>query len=185
MSLAFVRGSCDFRIAADGTRQVKHGPAPASGEMRSRLEAVLVDLVPDRLEPLVSVPRMGMFLSVGVAGALLEQATLAALVELVAVAPALAAPVGKEASILLMFVLNDRFTFAGEGEDAARPLLSRLVRSHAVRAVGVTVAYLTFLALLYGAGVHYFLANPIGIAAGFAVNYVLENVVTWRTHVEG
>lgn len=133
-----------------------------------------------RTRALASASRLGQFASVGVAGALLENAVLIALVEIGDVAVMLAAIVGKEAAILLMFTLNERWTFAGFGESGGRDLLRRLGTTHLVRAGGVGVA-LGVLYLLYSVfGVWYLLANVIGIGVGFVFNYTAESLVTWR-----
>ena len=64
---------------------------------------------------------------------------------LAATAPPLAAKaVGAEASITLMFLLNDRWTFADEGEGGFVSLLRRYGKSHLVRLGDLSVAFVTF-----------------------------------------
>jgi putative flippase GtrA len=129
----------------------------------------------------LACPRLGQFLSVGAAGALVDNAVLVGLVELAALSPELAAVGAKEASILFMFVLNEHWTFA---EHSAGTWRRRLVSSHGVRVVGAAVGIGT-LAALTAVGVHYLLANVVGIGVGFAFNYALESLVTWQVASAG
>jgi putative flippase GtrA len=147
--------------------------------------------------PLLSRVRFGQFVSVGVAGASLETLVVALLtagiVADLTVAPLAAKAVGAEASISLMFLINDRWTFATEGERGLRSLLQRYAKSHAVRLLGLTVAFGTLFLLtartdvrlvLAGANLWPTVANAVGIGAGMVVNYVFESLFTWRVHDE-
>jgi putative flippase GtrA len=154
----------------------------------------------DRLRALAAVDRIGQFLSVGVAGASLETVIVALLTAgllleaPLADQPLLAKAVGAEASITLMFLLNDRWTFAEAGEGGGLALLRRYGRSHLVRLGGITVAFATLYVLtewtdvrlvLAGANFWPTVANGIGIGLGMVLNYVAESLVTWRVHLEG
>lgn len=132
------------------------------------------------VQALIGGVRVGQFLSVGIVGALFDTVMLTLIVEFGGVDPFWAKLVSAEATIVLMFVLNDRWTFAGEATGALRPALKRLVRSNLVRTGGVAVA-LSVLYVLHGHfGIWYALANIVGIGAGVVVNYVAESVFTWR-----
>lgn len=133
---------------------------------------------------LVAPIRFAQFLSVGFVGALVDNTLLVGLVELAAIAPSIAAIGAKEGSILVMFAINERWTFrdARDGERAG--LLRRLVKSNAVRAGGAVVGIATLVALTRGLGLWYLAANVVGIGVGFVFNYVLESIVTWRVHEE-
>lgn len=145
----------------------------------------------DDLAALVSGERAGKFVSVGVAGFSLETVIVALLTAWATTDPLLAKAVGAEASISLMFLLNDRWTFATEGTAGIRSLVRRWLRSHAVRIGGLTVAFgilwlltdFTEIELLVG-GADFWptVANGIGVAAGMSVNYVAESIFTWRVH---
>ena len=145
-----------------------------------------------RLRALAAADRIGRFVSVGVVGAALETAIVALLTTgvIVATVPPLAAKaVGAEASITLMFLLNDRWTFAEEGNGGLASLLGRYGRSHVVRLGGLSVAFGTLFVLtslvdaslsVRGAELWPTVANGVAIAAGMTLNYVAESLVTWR-----
>jgi putative flippase GtrA len=157
----------------------------------------VADLLRARLRALASVGRIGQFVSVGVAGASLETVIVAILtggfvVEAVlAGQPLLAKAVGAEASITLMFLLNDNWTFADHGGAGPVALVRRWLKSHLVRSVGLAVAFATLFVLtswtditlvVAGGDIWPTLANGIGIGIGLSINYVAESLVTWRVH---
>jgi putative flippase GtrA len=144
-----------------------------------------------RLGALVSGTRFGKFVSVGVVGAVCDTAVLTLLVEVGGVLPELAWAAGVETAILVMFVVNDTWTFADHGGDGRRSLLGRLLRSHTVRAGGVLTQFVVFVALLRGvpvelpvAGIDLWLlvAKGAGVGLGMVVNYVAESLFTWQVH---
>lgn len=148
-----------------------------------------------RLRAVASIARFGRFVSVGVAGGSLETVVVAALttglVADLSVQPLLAKAVGAEASISVMFALNDRWTFADEGERGLASLLRRYVSSHAVRLGGLTVAFATLFVLtewttvrlvVADANLWPTVANGIGIVVGMMVNFVAESLLTWRVY---
>ena len=143
-----------------------------------------------RVLELVSAVRFGQFASVGVVGALFDVTTATALREL-GVFPELAVLVGIEVSVVVMFFLNDNWTFAEEGSRGLRPTLRRLLRSNLVRTGGILVQLAVFRLLyrvvavdLAVAGLDaWFVVSKIGgIGAGLLVNYVAESLLTWRVH---
>jgi len=89
------------------------------------------------VEILTSRTRFGKFVSVGAIGAACDTAVLVALVEWAGLLEEVAVLVGIEVSILVMFGLNESWTFRRVGESGWRARVCRLGRSHAVRAGGV------------------------------------------------
>lgn len=141
------------------------------------------------LAELLSGARIGQFVSVGVAGASLETAIVALLTTLAAAPPLAAKAVGAEASITLMFLLNDRYTFGDEGDAGGAALVRRWGKSHLVRLGGLAVAFVTLWLLtsrtdvelvVAGGDLWPTVANLIGIGVGLTLNYVAESVFTWR-----
>ena len=137
---------------------------------------------------LASGTRIGQFVSVGVVGFAFDIATSTALREL-GVFPELAALVGIEVAVVVMFLLNDRVTFAGEGIAGLGPTLRRLAKSNVVRAGGIAVQLVVFTLLfrwvalplsLAGVDLWFVVSRAGGIGAGMVVNYVAESVFTWR-----
>ena len=137
-----------------------------------------------RLEELASGIRMGQFASVGAVGYLVDNAVLALLVEVAGFGVVLGKPISAEAAIIVMFAVNERWTFARWGRGGLRPLLRRFATSNVVRIGGAAVAWGVLVALTELYGVHYFVGNTIGIGVGVVVNYVAESLVTWRVGVE-
>lgn len=140
----------------------------------------LAELVDGAVGELLSVVRMGQFLSVGVVGAVCDNAVLVALVELAGLGPTLAKVGSAETAILLMFVLNEHWTFAGTGEASRRGVVRRLLTSNVVRLGGAATALVVLHVLTTRFGVWYLAANVVGIGVGFVVNYVFESLLTWR-----
>ena len=146
-----------------------------------------------RLGELLSTVRFGKFASVGAAGATLETAIVTVLTVGFGVYGLFAKAVGAEASITLMFLLNEHWTFAEEGREDRRSLLGRYVRSHVVRAGGLALAFLVLAGLLEltdvsllvgGSDFWPAVANLLSIGIAMSVNYVAESLFTWRVGVE-
>ncbi|WP_255150483.1 GtrA family protein [Halorarius halobius] len=151
----------------------------------------VVDRLQARLRALARVDRIGQFVSVGVAGASLETAIVFLLTGLWTLQPLPAKAVGAEASITLMFLLNDQWTFADEGEAGLVSLGRRYLKSHVVRLGGLAVAFATLYVLtswtdvrlvVAGANLWPTVANVVGIGVGMTLNYVAESLLTWRVH---
>ena len=141
-----------------------------------------------RVASLLSAGRFGRFASVGVVGAAFDVTTSTLLSEL-GVYPELAVFVGIEVAVIVMFLLNDNWTFAGQGAAGLRAAFGRLLRSNLVRAGGILVQLATFRLLfrvvaldLDVAGIDgWFVVSKVaGIGTGMVVNYVAESLVTWR-----
>ncbi|WP_284012522.1 GtrA family protein [Halobaculum litoreum] len=137
---------------------------------------------------LASGTRIGQFVSVGVVGFVFDIATSTALRE-AGVFPELAAFIGIEVAVVVMFLLNDRVTFAEEGLAGLAPTLRRLAKSNVVRAGGIAVQLVVFTVLfrvvalplsLWDVDLWFVVSRAGGIGAGMVVNYVAESVFTWR-----
>jgi putative flippase GtrA len=156
-----------------------------------------VDDVLARLDDVLSGVRVTQFVSVGALGAVLDQTVTVGLAAGVGVHRTLAKLVGAELAIVVMFLVNEHWTFADAADGGLRATAWRLCKSNAVRAAGVAVATVVFTLvsglpnpiLVYdlpnptplGAFELWLLAaNGLGILVGLGVNYVLESAVTWR-----
>ena len=144
-----------------------------------------------RLRALASGVRFGRFVSVGIMGALLDVTVLVVLTEGFGVLPELATLVGIESAILLMFAINERWTFAGEGSPGRWPLLRRLARSHGVRAAGSLTQFVLFVVMYryvtvglsaWGIDLWLVIAKVGAIGIAVLVNYTFESLFTWRVH---
>jgi putative flippase GtrA len=141
------------------------------------------------LTALAAPRRFGKFVSVGVVGAAFDTIVLLTLVEVFGVLEEVAVLVGIETAILVMFTLNEGWTFSEAGTDGRRATSRRLGRSHAVRAAGAVVQFLVFVTIfrlpsvtlsIAGLDAWLLVAKGVGVACGMVVNYVFETLFTWR-----
>jgi len=140
---------------------------------------------------LASGVRFGKFASVGAVGAVFDHLVLVALRLGAGLPEMYAKAAGIEAAILVMFVANERWTFAEEGASGRGPVLRRLGRSHVVRSGGVAVQLVVYWVLTqqlavtlvaFGTDWWFLAASPVAIGVGMLVNYVAESLFTWRVH---
>ncbi len=142
----------------------------------------MFDIVQARLRSLLSGGRLLRFGTVGLVGTTIDFAVLITLVERWELPLELAKIIAVETAIVVMFVLNERWTFAQWGDDGLRSVLERLATSNTVRLGGLTVATVVLSILVRVFGVPYLLANAVGIACGFVVNFLAESYFTWSVH---
>lgn len=146
-----------------------------------------------RLDALRSGVRFGKFVSVGAIGAAVDVTVLLILSQVFGVLAEVATLAGIESAILVMFLINDRWTYASEGDVGRRPLVRRLIRSHGVRAIGSLTQFAIFV-LVYRLlfvevtaleiDLWLLVAKGLGIGVGMVVNYTFESLFTWRVHRE-
>ena len=136
-------------------------------------------LLIQRTVPGRHVGRFLRFGLVGGSGVLVNNAILLALVEGLHVQTIPAAVVATECAIVSNFLLNDWWTFADVRRSSSRPWLRRFA-SYNLLTLGGLVVSVGVLALLHGvAGVHYLVANAVGIAASTLWNYGSNHQWTW------
>jgi putative flippase GtrA len=147
--------------------------------------------ITEGLAAIVSGVRFGKFASVGIVGAISDNTVLAALRLGAGVPEMWAKAAGIETAIVVMFLVNEHWTFAGEGAAGRRPFLRRLGKSHLVRTGGVTVQLVVYWFLtqqltvelfVAGTDLWFLAASPIAIAVAMTVNYIFESLFTWRVH---
>jgi putative flippase GtrA len=146
-----------------------------------------------RVDSLLSGARFGQFVSVGVVGALSDNTVLTVFHLALGVPELWAKAAGVETAIVVMFLVNEHWTFAGQGAAGRRPFLKRLGKSHLVRSGGVAVqlsvywvlvSYLDVTLEVMGTDLWFLAASPIAIAVAMSVNYVFESLFTWQVHVD-
>ena len=140
------------------------------------------------IRALLSGVRFGKFASVGAVGAAFDLTTSSLLTVAFGVTPEIAKLVGAEVAIVVMFTINDRWTFADHGREGIWPKFRRLLKSNLVRSVGLAVQVLVVRALsnldvyvaVAGVDVWTLFTFPVAIAASVLVNYVAESLFTWK-----
>ncbi|ELZ07223.1 GtrA family protein [Natrialba aegyptia DSM 13077] len=135
-----------------------------------------------RLRALLSARRFRQFAGVGLVGATVDIGTLILLVEAMEVSAVPGKALSWELSIVVIFVLNEWWTFASHGKMHLRALGTRFLRSNGVRFLGFLVTLGVFTLLVESAGLWYGVANVLGIGVGFFVNYTCESLYTWQVH---
>jgi len=138
---------------------------------------------------LASRVRLGKFVSVGAVGAVCDTTVLLVLVQVFGVLEEAATLAGIETSIVVMFLLNEHWTYADSGAGGYRASLGRLGRSHLVRSGGALTQFVVFVVvyrLLFvpvevaGLDAWLLAAKVTGIGSGMVLNYVFETLFTWR-----
>ena len=156
--------------------------------MSKRVLLVLATLR-SRFEGLASGIRFGQFASVGVVGAICDNAMLTLLKLGFGVPDELAKAAGIETAVIVMFLLNDRWTFADQGESGVVARLRRLLKSNVVRLGGIAIQLAVFTLLVNRAGVEllvagtdvwFIAASLIAIGMAMFVNYLAESLFTWQ-----
>ena len=139
-------------------------------------------------DALVEPIRFGQFVGVGAVGAVVDLTISATLTLAGVLSPEWAKVVGAECAIILMFLINDRWTFADHGAAGWIPKARRLLKSNIVRSGGIAVQFLVVFVLtrldvtvvVAGTDVWPVLTMPIAIGCAFFVNYTAESLITWR-----
>ena len=145
-------------------------------------------MVRETVAALTSGVRFGKFVSVGAVGAAFDVTTTTALIIGFGVLGEYAKLVGAEVAIVVMFAINERWTFSELGAPGAVPTATRFLRSNLVRSGGLAVQFLIVRGLrqldlsvvLFGFDLWQLIPIPIAIGASVLLNYVAESLLTWR-----
>jgi dolichol-phosphate mannosyltransferase len=114
---------------------------------------------------------------VGISGVLVNSAILFVLVEKGHLPSLAAAAIATEVAIISNFCLNDLWTFRDARH--ARSWLWRLARYNAIALGGLCISLAVLGTLTTLLGIHYLLANLVGIVAATVWNYVVNARLTW------
>jgi len=139
-------------------------------------------------DALVSGIRFGKFASVGAVGAVFDLTVSTLLIVQFGVLSEYAKVAGAEVAIVIMFVINERWTFADHGRAGPLALARRLLKSNLVRSGGLLVQFLIVRGarevpvelVVGGVDLWTFIPLPLAIGASVLLNYVFESVFTWR-----
>lgn len=139
---------------------------------------------------LLNFSRFSRFATVGIFGAIIDLSISGTLVLWGSLSPVFAKFIGAEVAIIVMFLINDRWTFPGSPTTGWIHGIRRLLKSNMVRGGGIAVQLLVVFVLTQMAitvwigdtDIWPVLTMPIAIACGFVVNYTGETLLTWRAH---
>lgn len=120
--------------------------------------------------------RFQKFLLVGAIGLAVNQGMLFALVSQVGMPVFAASPLAIALSMLVTFVLNERWTWSDRGEGF---VLHRALLYGSINSGGLIINWL-LLVSLERLGMNYLLANLIGAGVAAVWNFSLNHAVTWR-----
>jgi putative flippase GtrA len=113
------------------------------------------------------------FATVGISGTLVNTLVLYLLYRGLRLPLAVSSILAVESAVLNNFVLNDRWTFGHAG-----PSFLRFIRFNAASLAGLLVNVVT-ISFLTHAGMSFLAADLLGIAAAFALNFVLSSRWVW------
>jgi putative flippase GtrA len=120
--------------------------------------------------------RFQKFLLVGAFGLAVNQGMLFVLVDRVSSPVAVASPIAILVSMLVTFVLNERWTWHDRGTG---PNLQRAVLYGSINSGGLLINWL-LLVSLHELGLNYLIANLLGAGIAAIWNFSLNHVITWR-----
>ncbi len=115
------------------------------------------------------------FCFVGATGVVVNSLALYLLYQTAGLPLLVASPLAIELSIVNNFVLNDRWTFQQNSHS-----LARFLKFNLVSLGGLVIASGTLYALVQAEGMHYLLANLVGIGLATMWNFFVNIVWTWR-----
>lgn len=88
-------------------------------------------------------------------------------------------------AIFTNFLLNDLWTWRDRKKGRRVRFLVRLGQYYLVASVAGVVQWTVLKLLTESFGMHYLLSNLIGVIAGLAINFLVNNVWTFRNRPEG
>lgn len=125
--------------------------------------------------------RMIKFVLVGLVGILVNEGVLWFLTECMSFYYVLSAAVGCELSILSNFAMNEMFTFRDLATNlSTKSVFRRAFEYNWTRILGIFLDLITLYVLTTFLGLHYLLANLVGIAVGLAWGYATSVAIVWR-----
>ena len=123
--------------------------------------------------------RMLKFAAVGVSGIFVNESILFALTEIFEVFYLASAAISVEMSILSNFMLNELWTFRDRRSKGFLRVLRRALKYNFVSFGALTINLVVLYFLVEFFGIHYLLANLIGIFVAFLWNFVLSTLWAW------
>lgn len=124
--------------------------------------------------------RLIKFSTVGAIGAVINMGSLWILTELWGIFYLFSSVVAIEITIIMLFMMNDRWTFNDRKSTHIGQFIKRFLKSNLWRSGGLTINIGVLFFLTEYMGVYYFISNIFGIICAFLLNYILESRLTWK-----
>ncbi len=122
-------------------------------------------------------PRVIKFAIVGASGVIVNMGLLYVFTEYFKLYYMLSSVIAIELSIITNFVLNDIWTW----NDRTKQIwIKRVVKYHFVSMGALVANWLVLVGLTEGFGIYYMLSNLIGICTGMIINFVLNDLWTFK-----
>jgi putative flippase GtrA len=128
------------------------------------------------IRPAAITRRFQKFLLVGAVGLGVNQGVLFALVDQANLAVAMASPIAILLSMIVTFILNERWTWHDRGQGR---ILHRAMLYGSINSGGLLINWLTLVSL-HQTGLDYLVANLIGAGSAADWNFSLNHALTWR-----
>jgi putative flippase GtrA len=128
------------------------------------------------IRPAAITRRFQKFLLVGAVGLGVNQGVLFALVDQANLAVAMASPIAILLSIIVTFILNERWTWHDRGQGR---ILHRAMLYGSINSGGLLINWLTLVSL-HQTGLDYLVANLVGAGIAAVWNFSLNHALTWR-----
>ncbi len=120
--------------------------------------------------------RFQKFLLVGAIGLAVNQGALFTLVDQAGLAVAVASPIAIFLSMIVTFLLNERWTWHDRGQGR---ILHRALLYGSINSGGLLINWLTLVSL-HQIGLDYLIANLVGAGIAAVWNFSLNHSLTWR-----
>ena len=128
------------------------------------------------IRPAAITRRFQKFLLVGAVGLGVNQGVLFALVDQANLAVAMASPIAILLSMIVTFILNERWTWHDRGQGR---ILHRAMLYGSINSGGLLINWLTLVSL-HQTGLDYLVANLVGAGIAAVWNFSLNHAPTWR-----
>ena len=128
------------------------------------------------IRPAAITRRFQKFLLVRGVGLGVNQGVLFALVDQANLAVAMASPIAILLSMIVTFILNERWTWHDRGQGR---ILHRAMLYGSINSGGLLINWLTLVSL-HQTGLDYLVANLVGAGIAAVWNFSLNHALTWR-----
>ena len=125
-----------------------------------------------------NLPRLLKFGVVGSSGLVVDTFFLWFFTEIAGLYYLVSSPLATELSILSNFLLNNFWTFRQSSDPSG--LFPRMLKFHVTSVAGFVIKFTILIGLTKLAGLHYLIANVVGVLVAFAWNYAINVHWTWR-----